>query len=121
MAIATYTSSTLNRAIQRHSDASAADTLLALTTPTGRAVKLIFVAVKYSAAPTQAGVTVELDSGISAAYDTVLLTGSANAQSTVLIPTRDVIIADTDAIRVTAPAGGAVITSQISIYTEAIE
>ena len=76
--------------------------------------------VKYSAAPTQTGVVVEVDSGAGAAYDTTLATGSANAQNTVYIPTQEMIIAADDAIRVTAPAAGGAVTGQISIYTEPI-
>lgn len=78
------------------------------------------VTVKYSAAPTQAGVTTELDSGIGSAYDTTLNTGTANAQNTVYIPGDAVKYGKDDSIRVTAPAGGAGITSSISIYTEGL-
>lgn len=111
---------------RRFTDASAADTLLALSTPAVPVSRLPFkvsyVAVKYSAAPTQAGVTIELDSGAGVAYDTTLSTGSANAQNTVYFPTGDdLILANGDAIRVTAPAGGGVITSAISIYGRYVE
>lgn len=105
-------------AIERLSEASAADTAKSLSTPVGKVRRLVFATVEYSAAPTQAGVTVELDSGAGSAYDTTLLTGTANAQSTTHIPSDDLIICDDDIIKVTAPAGGGVITSQIAIYTE---
>lgn len=104
--------------VERLSEASVANTALSLSTPVGKPRRLIFATCKYSAAPTQAGVTVEIDSGAGAAYDAVLLTGSANAQTTAHIPTNDLIIGDDDIIKVTAPAGGATITSQIVIQTE---
>lgn len=121
MALATYKSANaVGRQVIRYSDASTANAIGTVTTPVGQQLRLICVLVKYSAPPTQAGVTVELDSGVGAAYDGTLLTGSANAQTTVHIPTNDFIITDTDAIKVTAPAGGAGITSQISVHVEAI-
>lgn len=103
--------------LHRHSDVSGANAILALTVPLGGG-RLIGVFCKYSAVPVQAGVTTELDSGVGAAYDTTLNTGAANAQSTAYQPVNDLVIGEDDAIRVTAPAGGGVITSQISIYTE---
>ncbi len=103
---------------RRFPDQSAANSALSVATQTGKAMRLLFVAVKYSAAPTQAGVTVDLDSGAGAAWDTNLFTGSANAQDTVYVPDGEIRIADDDAISVTAPAGGTGITSQISVYVE---
>lgn len=107
-----------NTKVERLSEASIANTAKSLSTPTGKPRRLIFASVKYSAAPTQAGVTFDLDSGAGAAYDTNLSTGSANAQNSVFIPSNDFIICDDDIIKVTAPAGGAAITSQIVIHTE---
>lgn len=99
----------------RITDVSAANTQLVLTALLGVAFRLVAVLVKYSAAPTQAGVLTELDSGVGAAYDTTLNTGAANAQSTAFIPGNDLDVAEDDAVRVTAPAGGVGITSQITI------
>lgn len=107
-----------DRRIDRHSDASTANAPLTVTVQGQAGRRLVQVLVKYSAAPTQAGVTTEMDSGAGAAYDTTLNTGAANAQSTVYNPGGTIIIGSDDAIRVTAPAGGAGITSQISVYTE---
>lgn len=104
--------------VERLSEASAADTAKSLSTPVGKVRRLIFASVRYSAAPTQAGVTFNLDSGAGAAYDAILSTGSANALTSVFIPPHDFIIADDDIIKVTAPGGGGVITSQIVIHTE---
>lgn len=84
-----------------------ADTLSSTAVPAGAAQKLLYVTCKYDAAPTQAGVTVTLDSGISALYDTLLNTGTANAQNTAYIPDGDVWLTNGDAIIVAAPAGGA--------------
>ena len=104
--------------VERLSEASGTNASKSLSTPTGKSRRLIFATVKYSASPTQSGVTFDLDSGAGAAYDANLNTGSSNAQSSVFIPSDDLIICDDDVIKVTAPAGGAGITSQITIYTE---
>lgn len=107
-----------DRRIHRHSEASAANTALTVSVGGHAGKRLLQVLVKYSAAPTHAGVTTELDSGAGAAYDTTLNTGAANAQNTVYNPGGTLLIGSDDAIKVTAPAGGAGITSQISVYTE---
>lgn len=109
------------RVIECHSGASAADTALTISTNTSRAFKLLHVDVHYSAAPTQAGVTTTLNSHLGAAYDTVLDTGTANAQNTVYVPAGgQMFFLPGDALDVLAPAAGGVITSQISIYLEAL-
>jgi hypothetical protein len=100
----------------RGAEAGTANTQL-VSTHTGERCELVMVTCKYSAAPTQAGVTVSLDSGAGAAYDAVLSTGSANAQTTVYTPTVPIPILSDDAIVVTAPAGGGGITAAITIYT----
>lgn len=103
---------------RRYTEQSAADTALSLSTLAGVAHRLLFVAVRYSASPTQAGVGIDLDSGAGTAWDTRLSTGSANAQNTVFLPENAIRITDDDVIKVTAPSAGGVITSQISIYVE---
>lgn len=106
--------------VHRDDDTSAANTVLTVTTPTGATRKLLFVAVKYSAAPTQTGVTVALLSGLGAAYNALLFTAAPNLLDSIYLPDGDLVIADSDAFVITAPAGGAGITSSISIYTEAL-
>lgn len=101
------------------SGASAADTAKTVSA-TGLRMRLLFVTAKYSAAPTQAGVSTTLNSALGAAYDVALNTGSANAQTTVYVPDGDIIIEAGDSIDVLAPAGGGVITSAIAIYCEVI-
>ena len=96
---------------------SGANTAQTVNTPAEGPLLLLFVTCKYSAAPTQAGVTVTLNSGVGAAYDAELNAGSANAQTTVYAPTGRIIIAPDDVLDVLAPAGGAGITSTIAIYT----
>lgn len=120
MAVGTIASEMLSggRSLSRFSAASAANTALTASTDAVRARRLLSVTVKYSAAPTQTGATVTLNSGAGAAYDAVLNTGSANAETTVYVPDGVVIIATGDAIDVLAPAGGGVITSAVTIYTE---
>ena len=106
--------------LERITKTGSANADATLSTEGKTARRLIMVTVQYSAAPTQSGVTVALDSGAGADYDITLSTGSANAQSTVYIPSGDVIIKEDDAITVTAPAGGAGITASIAIYTKQV-
>lgn len=97
---------------------SGANAIGAASSPAiGRDQLVVMITVQYSAAPTQAGVTTTLNNGAGAAYDAVLQTGSANARTTVYLPTAPLIIAPDDVIDVSAPAGGAGITSSIAIYT----
>lgn len=106
--------------LNRKTNKSAGDTALTLATTGKKPRRLVMVTAKYSAAPTQAGVTVGIDSGAGADYDSTLYTGSANAQNNVYVPDGEVLIKEDDQITVTAPAGGGVITSAIAIYTEDI-
>lgn len=113
-----------NKGLRRHHDQGSANTELSLSTPVlgrNRPQKLLFVTVAYSAAPTQTGVTVTLDSGAGAAFDCTLFTGTANAQFSVYEPTADIIVLHDDIIKVVAPAGGAGITATVSVYTQEIE
>lgn len=100
------------------STANQADTMTTTVCPERAAQKLLYVTVGYSAAPTQTGVTVELDSGAGANFDATLSTGAANTQDTVYIPDFEMWIVPGDAIRVSAPAGGGVITANVAIYMD---
>jgi len=106
--------------LNTYTQASAADTAATTSTDGGQVEKLLFVTVKYSAAPTQTGVTVTINSVTGAAYDTVLSTGSANVQANSYIPAGEVILYPGDTVDVVAPAAGGVITSAAAIYTEAL-
>lgn len=101
---------------------SAANTSGELTSPVvGRAhrQRVVSIHVHYSAAPTQTGVTVTKDSARGSAYDSNLSTGVANSQDFVYIPDEgELWIGIGDAILVTAPAAGGVITSSIEIVLE---
>lgn len=103
--------------LHRHVETGSANTALTVTVPADVARRLVLVTVKYSAAPTQAGATTTLDSGAGAAYDAVLNTGAANAQTTVYLPAGDLLFGSDDAIVVVAPAGGAGITAAVAVYT----
>jgi len=72
------------------------------------------------ATTTQDGVTIVLDSGRGTAYDVLLKTGAANTQSTIYFPDGKINIMDGDVVKVTAPAGGAGITSSIAVYVEGL-
>lgn len=86
----------------------------------GKKWRLISVMTAYSGAPTQAGVTVTLNSGVGAAFDTVLSTGAANARYTTFIPSSEFIFGPDDQIDVSAPAGGGSLTSSSVIYCEEV-
>lgn len=103
--------------LDRHVETGAANAPLTVTVPADKARRLVLVTVKYSAAPTQAGVTTTLDSGAGASYDVVLNTGAANAQNTVYLPDGELMFGSDDAIVVVAPAGGAGITASVAVYT----
>jgi len=107
--------------LERHSEISAADTALTLTTPTDptQTRELLRVNVKYSAVPVHAGIIVTLKSGLGAAHDQTLSSGPANAQTAAFTPSGKYMLMPDDAIEVLAPAGGGVITSAVSVYTEA--
>lgn len=80
--------------------------------------RVLYVLVAYSAAPSQTGVTITINSGAGAGYDTLLLTGTANARYNFWQPDEPLILMGDDSIDVLAPAAGGVITSSIAIVTE---
>ena len=102
---------------RRYVETSAADTALTMTVNPGVPFRVLDALTSYSATPTQAGVSHALDSGAGAGYDGTLNTGSANTRYTAYQPTRLTLAGD-DAFKITAPAGGGVITSSISCYIE---
>lgn len=106
---------------QVHTDESAADTALTLSTPLRVYRKIVKVMVKYSANVTQ-NVTITLNSGEGASWDHVLKTlVISNARDAVWEPDSDTVLAVDDALDVLAPAGGGVITAAISIFSEIVE
>ena len=117
MAVTTTKSEGLSSEQERSVETGAANTALTASL-TGRRRRLLAVTVKYSGAPTQAGVTVTLNNGAGAAYDAVLSTGSANAQTTIFLPNLPIPLLADDAIDVLAPAGGVGITAAVAIYSE---
>lgn len=88
------------------------------STTAGKKYRLIQVCTAYSGSPTQAGVTVTLNSGLGGGFDTVLNVGTANARYTTFIPSSELIFGPEDTIDVSAPAGGGSLTSSTSIYCE---
>lgn len=97
---------------------SAANTTQTVSTTPGRLKKLVQVTVKYSAAPTHSGITVTLNSGGGAAYDAELTASAANDQDFVYVPNPPITITQDDQVDVSAPAGGAGITSSVVIEVE---
>lgn len=106
------------RGIWRHHETGGANAILNATKTPGVASRVISVHCKYSAVPTQAGVTSNLDSGAGSAYDVILATSAANAQNSSQLFNGSVCLGDDDGILVTAPAGGVGITAAVTIYTE---
>lgn len=113
------TLSTARKLIKSY-ETSAANTALTVSTPTtrGRPLRLLAVLVKYSAAVTQ-NVTVTYNAGHGAAYDAKVHT---IALSTVAdgawLPDAKLVIDDTDALDVAAPAGGLGVTVSITVLCE---
>ena len=104
--------------VLRISDTSSANSALTVSVEGFHGRRLLHVTAKYSASPTQAGVTTELDSGAGSGFDATLNTGSANAQSTSWVPQTPVFIGSDDAIKVTEPAGGSGVTASVAVYVE---
>lgn len=98
--------------------ANQADTLTSTAIASGKRQKLSYVTCAYSAAPTQAGVAISIDSQLGAGYDATLTTGTANARYTVYLPNADLWLDEGDALLVSAPAGGSGITATIVIAVE---
>ena len=97
---------------------SAANTAQTVSTANVSSVQeLVMVTVAYSAAPTQTGVVITLNSGAGAGYDVALSTGSANVQDTAYLPSAPIFINADDVIDCLAPAAGGAITSAVAIYT----
>jgi len=104
-----------DRRLQRYTD-SVVNAALTVTTRGGAAFRLDKVAVRYSANVT-VDITVTLDSGAGAAWDTLLRTISlAVAQNGVWIPDEEILFSGDDAIVVVAPSGGAGVTGAVAIY-----
>lgn len=114
MAVTTVKADLNNDSIERHVEQGAANTLLTVSLGS-RAREVLSVSCKYSGAATQAGVTTGIDSGAGAAFDATLNTGSANAQTTVFLPTVPIALLADDALVVTAPAGGVGVTAAVEI------
>ena len=98
--------------------ANQSDTLTSVAPGKGYGQKIKYVTVSYSAAPTQTGVTIVLDSGLGSAFDTTMFTGSADARYTFWVPDDEIPLHGDDAIIVTAPAAGGSITASIVIVLE---
>lgn len=96
-----------------------ADTLTSTVVAEHHRQRLSYVTCAYSGSPTQAGVTVSVDSGLGSGYDVLLTTGTANARYTVYIPDSDLWLMPGDAIVVAAPAGGSV-TAAITIVVDEV-
>lgn len=100
--------------------ANSADTLTTTAVGAHKSQRLAYVTCAYSNTPTQAGVTVTLDSGLGAGFDTLFTTGSANARYTVYLPDGDIYLKPGDALAIAAPAGGSGLTASITVVVEEV-
>lgn len=101
------------RILSRYTETGSMNTELITTIAARSARRVAVVIVAYtSLVLLHDPVTVKLDSGAGAAYDTTLHTGAADVRYTVYRPT-DLFISSDD----TAPAGGLTITASVVAYT----
>ena len=101
----------------RHSDESSSGANLTVSTPEGNTRRILFVTVKYTAVAT-VNVTITLNSGAGAAWDTILKTIAISSDTEgVWIPDTDIVISADDTIDVFAPLLAAQ-TSAVAIYSE---
>ena len=106
--------------------ANQADTMSTVTAPTvgvharGGTRRLMYVTIAYSDVPTYTGtaLTVRLDSGSGAGFDSTLAAGTDNTRYFSYTPSNDLWIMGDDEIIVAAPAAGGVITASILIAME---
>lgn len=106
--------------LKRFSGQSDAGEAVTVSTTTGLKMRLSHVLVAYSGSPTHSGVTVTLNSGLGAAYDALMHTGSSNARYTSYVPSTELLIAEDDQIDVLAPDGGGSLVSSVAIYCEVL-
>lgn len=98
--------------------ANQSDTMTTPVVAEGGSQRVLYTSVNYSGSPTQAGVTVEIDSFIAAAYDVLLQTHIANGQKNTYVGDSEIWLLPGDAIRVSAPAGGGSLTAACLIVLE---
>jgi hypothetical protein len=82
--------------------------------------RLVYVALQYDDTATYTGtaLTVKIDSGLGAAFDVTLASGTDNAETFVYSPDEEIYLLPGDAIIVAAPAAGAGVNASIVIVTE---
>ncbi len=106
--------------LESHSAKSNADAPLTVSTPTGKARRILYATVKYSANVTE-NVTVIRNSQLGSDYDTLRATLVLTAERDgFFAPSEELNLLDGDALDVLAPAGGPGITSAIEIVSEVL-
>lgn len=114
--------------LYRYSQSKANNVALVDDIQPGSNFRVVSAQVSYSAAPTQAGVQIVLESGAGAAFNFPLLTGAANGQYTTY-PSETAgeaasgagpLFGSDDKVQVNAPAGGAAVSVAASIYIEVL-
>lgn len=105
------------RTVFRATDAGLANTLLNVSVdPTQIRANIFFITIKYSERVKE-DVTITLNSGVGAAFDTLLETIPLSQETdAVWIPDNEIFLMDDDTLNISAPAGGAGITCAIAVY-----
>lgn len=102
--------------------ANQADALSSPAVGKGTVERLVYVALQYSGAATYTGtdLTVQIDSGLGASFDTTLSSGSDDTQAFVYSPDEEIWLLPGDAVKVSAPAAGSGVTASIVIVRERV-
>ena len=98
-------------------ETSAANTALTVSTPTARKriLKVLYVLVSYSTSVSK-NITVTLNSALGAGYDNLITTiALSSAADGKWYPDEELIISPVDTIDAVAAAGGAGVTSSVTI------
>ena len=114
--------------LYRYSQSKAINVALVDDIQPGSNFRVVSANVSYSAAPTQAGVQIVLESGAGAAFNFPLKVGAANGQYTNYpdesggeqASAAGPLFGHDDKLQVNAPAGGAAVSVAASIYIEVL-
>jgi len=104
--------------VERHSEQSGSGANLTMIVPSGVCRQILFATVVYSA-NSSTTVTMTLNSGVGAAWDTLIDTTTLSTATTVtFLPAYELILQDDDTFDVLAPLLASE-TSSIAVYSRA--
>lgn len=104
--------------IRELTETGVANTLLTASITLSNMKRVLGIFCSYSAAPTQAGVSIEFVAVAGAAFRHQLNLGAANARHTNWFPPSDFVLGTNDVLEVIAPAGGVGITASVTVIIE---